>query len=350
MSDDIPERPPRISVVIPTHNGGATLSGTLKALAAQTVPAAEREVIVVDDGSTDDTAAIAEAGGARVIRLVPNHGVAIARNRGIAAARASVLAFTDDDCLPAPDWLERVLDAFADPAVDGIGGRVVPSADTSLVLRYLAVKNPLTPLFAELLESHALLYRLRLYLRGLSGPPAEGDSGAGLFAVVGANMALRAELLDSIGGFDPNYHFGGEEEELCRRAHQRPGGARLVYWPAALVRHVFRPELRDTLRRARAYGVGNARSAAKHDQVRLIVFPFPVAIATLAAAGLARRSTRLVVAAALLPMALYYGWPLRALRHRSAEPLAYAYIQLAQEVATMAGEARGLRERTRPPR
>jgi glycosyltransferase involved in cell wall biosynthesis len=336
---------PRVSVVIPTHNGGATLAGTLTALAEQTLPAADYEVIVVDDGSTDDTAAIAEAGGARLVRLVPNHGVAVARNRGIDAARAPVLAFTDDDCLPAPDWLEQVLAAFEDPAVDGIGGRVVPSDDRALVLRYLAVKNPLTPLFAELLVSHALLYRLRLYLRGLSGPSPEAGPGAELFAVVGANMALRAELLESIGGFDDNYHFGGEEEELCRRAHQRPGGTRLVYWPSALVRHVFRPELRDTLRRARAYGVGNARSAAKHDDVRLIVYPFPVAVALLLAAGLGLRRAPLVAAALAAPAALYYGWPLRALRERRAEPLGYAYIQLAQEVATMAGEVRGLRER-----
>jgi glycosyltransferase involved in cell wall biosynthesis len=338
---------PRVSVVIPTHNGGATLSRTLEALAAQTLPALEYEVIVVDDGSHDDTAAIAERAGVRVVRLIPNHGVAIARNRGIEQARATVLAFTDDDCLPAPDWLERVLEAFADPTVDGIGGRVVPSADSSLVLRYIAVKNPLTPLFAELLVSNALRYRLGLYIRGLSGPPVEGDAGAGLFAVVGANMALRAELLSSIGGFDPEYHFGGEEEELCRRAHQRPGGARLVYWPSALVRHIFRPDLRDTLRRARAYGVGNARSAAKHAEVRMILFPFPVGIATLVLAGVATRRARLLAAAAALPAVLYYGWPLRALRERRAEPLAYAYIQLAQEVATMTGELQGLRERGR---
>jgi glycosyltransferase involved in cell wall biosynthesis len=119
-----------ISVVIPAWNAAATLAETLASVAAQTLPA--DEVIVVDDGSTDATAAIAEAAGALVLRR-PNRGTAAATNTGIAASRGDLVAFLDADDLWAHDKLAAQAAALAaDPALDGVFGHVSCFADAGM--------------------------------------------------------------------------------------------------------------------------------------------------------------------------------------------------------------------------
>lgn len=334
----------RITVIVCTYNGADALPSTLAALEAQTLDRDSYEILVVDDGSSDGSSSVAQRLGARVVRQEPNGGIAAARNAGIGAAETPLVAFTDDDCEPEPDWLAEIAAAFDDPTVDGASGCVEVVPGDGIVLSYLCANNPLRPLPADLLVSSRLLYRLWLYLRGLAQPGQRAfAAGSELYSLVGANMAFRTDFLRQLGGFDPAFRFGGEEEELCRRAHSRPGSARFVYRPGALVHHSFEEDLGDTLRRARAYGRGNARQSAKHPGVRLILYPAPVAVALGATAALTSRSSRIALATALLPLASYFGWSVAALRHRAPRFLVFPYLQLAQEAATMAGELEGMR-------
>jgi glycosyltransferase involved in cell wall biosynthesis len=98
-----------VSVVVPTCEGAETLRTTVEALRGQTVPDDRYEIIVVDDASTDDSAQIAEAAGARVIRQSVNRGAGAARNAGARAARAPLVAFIDDDCTAEPHWLAELI-------------------------------------------------------------------------------------------------------------------------------------------------------------------------------------------------------------------------------------------------
>jgi glycosyltransferase involved in cell wall biosynthesis len=125
---------PRVSVVVPTRNRAHLLPGLLAALDAQTYP--EYEVVVIDDASTDETEPILrrwQGPGRRVIRQEQAQGSYVARNRGWREARGELVAFTDDDCLPEPEWiagLMRVLtttDAVAAQGITLVGpGRVTP--------------------------------------------------------------------------------------------------------------------------------------------------------------------------------------------------------------------------------
>jgi hypothetical protein len=119
-----------------------------------------------------------------------------------------------------------------------------------------------------------------------------------------------------------------------------------VYAQAAVVRHHFRPGIKDALRRARAYGRGNARQAATVPGLWPIVYPFPLLTAAALASALLTRP-RLAAVALALPWALYPGWVADGARRRDPAALLFAYLQVAQETATMVGEVEYLIKATR---
>jgi cellulose synthase/poly-beta-1,6-N-acetylglucosamine synthase-like glycosyltransferase len=146
---------PEVSVIVPAHNAEATLGRTLDALRGQR-GGVDFEVIVVDDGSTDRTGAIAEDAGVRVLRTGTARGAASARNAGVGEARGSLLAFTDADCQPADDWLS--CGAKAARHADLVQGSVLPDpgAEATMFDRTLRIEHE-TGLFetANLLVSRS---------------------------------------------------------------------------------------------------------------------------------------------------------------------------------------------------
>jgi cellulose synthase/poly-beta-1,6-N-acetylglucosamine synthase-like glycosyltransferase len=335
---------PQISVVIITYNGASRIDRTLSQLRCQTVGPDAFDVLVVDDGSTDETAALAAAWGARVIRLPENRGAGSARNAGLDAVSTPLVAFIDDDCLPVPSWLENLLGPFSDLDVDGVGGRIVPSGRPGLILSFITDNNPWAPLSANLLRSGNPLYRLVLYLLKVLRAHRE-PQGDALFAVAGGNMAFRVDGLRDLGGFNPSLRVA-EETDLCLRLHRRTRGARLVYRPQAEVSHRFETSLIGVLRRAHRYGQGTAKMAASHDAINLIVYPFPVAVALAIAASFSSRRLRTFrLLSPAVPLLTYFGWFRLAITRRRPSTLAYPYLQMATELATMAGEVQILTQR-----
>ena len=118
---------PRISVVVCSYNGESTIGRCLEELGRLDYP--DYEVIVVDDGSTDRTAAIAAEFDVRLIRT-ENRGLSAARNTGIEAATGEIVAFTDDDAWPDRDWLRYLAHAFSSTDHAGIGGPNLAPATT----------------------------------------------------------------------------------------------------------------------------------------------------------------------------------------------------------------------------
>jgi glycosyltransferase involved in cell wall biosynthesis len=216
-----------ISVVVPAWNAAAVLPWLLGAMQAQTI---EHELVVVDAGSTDDTAAVAEAAGAHVV-TAPQRNRSLARNLGVAAARGEVLAFTDADCVPAPGWAEalaRCLDSS--PLASGrVRIETTPRPNGS--------------------ERFDLLWRY----------PQEQYAAAGLGT--GPNLGIRREAFDAVGGCDPRHHYG-EDTDLCLRAGD--AGFGLVWCPAAEVSHPAVTELRAVARRGFEQGASARRLARAH--------------------------------------------------------------------------------------
>lgn len=196
------------SVIIPARNDAARLRECLSALAPSLEEGGPGEVILVNDGSTDDTARVAAEWGARVVSL-PGLGPAAARNRGAGVARGELLLFLDADCVPAPGYLEALLAPFRDPQVAGARGGY-STLQRSPLARFVQLE--MEEKQARLAASH----RVALL-----------DT---------ACAAYRRSVFLEEGGFDERYPATSvEDAELSFRLAQR--GRRLVYAPGALVRH-----------------------------------------------------------------------------------------------------------------
>lgn len=127
-----------VSIIIPTFNGASRIANCLDALAQQTV-GRDAEILVVDDGSADGTAqVVVRYPGVRLIQQ-SNAGPATARNRGALEAQGTIILFTDDDCVPMPDWLAAMTAPFQDPNVVGVKG-VYRTRQTSLAARFVQIE------------------------------------------------------------------------------------------------------------------------------------------------------------------------------------------------------------------
>ncbi len=201
---------PRVSVVIPTCRRPDLLARCLAALAAQSLPSDQFEAIVVDDAASEETRRQVEAWSAGEERPATRYrttagarGPAAARNLGWRTARGEIVAFTDDDCIPAPDWLESGLAAMADDTI-AASGRIV---------------MPLPPCPTDYERDAAGLARSEF---------------------VTANCFCRRSALAMAGGFDERFRAAWREDsDLQFRLLDR--GARIVAAPAAVVAHPARP-------------------------------------------------------------------------------------------------------------
>jgi len=238
---------PALSIVVPTRNRAGKLDALLRALAALEVPAGGLEAFVVDNGSTDETPQVLAWWAPRFpfpLRPLaePRPGVSRARNAGVAAASAPIVAFLDDDCLPEPDWAAAILAAFAaDARLAAVGGRV-------------ELKSP------EDAPIGLRLGRERERMTGMWG-------AFGL--LIGANAAYRRDVLAAAGGFDARLGPGtgipaAEDSDLIWRVFLT--GRPLVYEPGVLVRHDHgrKPGAGEALRIRRNYVVGRGAFYAKH--------------------------------------------------------------------------------------
>lgn len=199
-----------ISVVIPTYRRPELLDRCLAALFSQTMNRSHYEIVVVDDGPSEETRHVARRWSTRSgprVRYLPNegrHGPAAARNTGWQAGYGEIIAFTDDDCIPARDWLAIGSAPFEDSTVDGVSGRIV-------------VPIPNVPTDYE----HTVA--------GLEHGP---------FAT--ANCLYRRTALASVGGFDERFTVAWREDTDLEFA-LRHQGCRLILRSAAIVVHPVRP-------------------------------------------------------------------------------------------------------------
>ena len=238
------EKSPRVSVVVCAYNAERTMDACLTSLRTLNYP--DYEVIVVNDGSTDATLAITERhkqtygahpeGPELVIVSQENKGLSVARNVGAAAATGELVAYTDSDCVPDPDWLAFLVYKFVRSGFVAVGGPNFPPPEPSLVPAAVAV-SPGGP-------THVLL----------NDEVAEH--------IPGCNMAFTKKALEDIGGFEPIFAAAGDDVDLCWRLQNR--NYAIGFSPAATVWHYRRNTVQAYLKQQMGYGKAEALLYFKH--------------------------------------------------------------------------------------
>jgi glycosyltransferase involved in cell wall biosynthesis len=234
----LPHRPlpsyPFVSIIVCSYNGAKTLAECLESLGRLDYP--NYEVILVDDGSTDNTREIAARFPAVRYVYQTNHGLSHARNHGAAIAKGEIFAYTDSDCMADPDWLYYLLSTLLGGSYAGVGGPNVSPPAQSWVQACVAAA-PGGP-------SHVLL----------TDTVAEH--------IPGCNMAWYRWAFENVGGFDPEYHKAGDDVDFCWRVQQ--AGHAIAFSPTAVVWHHRRFTLRAFRKQQEGYGEAESLLRFKH--------------------------------------------------------------------------------------
>ena len=214
---------PFVSVVIPVYNGVKNIDYCLQALLKLEYPPEKREIIIVDNNSTDNTPELISH---YPVQLASEHEIQTsyaARNRGIQLARGEIVAFADSDCMPDPSWLKCIAQAFIDPQIAGVAGKVIPCPPTNLVEEFLVALDPL---------------RFQILGKRIS--------------MCTANVAYRREILIQLGGFRSRLPTGGDID-LGWRVQDLPGW-RVRYADDVIVYHKNRSNVSELCKLYRRYG------------------------------------------------------------------------------------------------
>ncbi|MBN1592012.1 MAG: glycosyltransferase [Candidatus Coatesbacteria bacterium] len=237
---------PPVSIIIPVRNGESTISQCVEALLSLDYPKRLRQIIVVDNNSTDNTPDIMQQYEGIDYVFEPTPGAYQARNTGAKFAEHDLLAFTDADCIPHSDWLSRLVQPHVSPQpptancqlpTDIIGGKVIAAPASNQVEKYI--------------DHRKVLDQEKMFQSGEFSLPF----------FVTANCLVRRDIFEELGGFDTYYKIAGDAD-LCWRAQQ--AGFDLTYCPEAVVVHKHRSNLLGLYSQSFEYGFGRASLFKKH--------------------------------------------------------------------------------------
>lgn len=241
LREDIPSQSfiPGVSIIIPVRNRPQDLDRCLKSLAEVDYPRECLEVIVVDDGSGDNTPEVARHYPVILMRNSVQQGASFSRNRGAEQARGELLCFLDSDCTVEPGWLRELVYAFEDSRVSAGGGEVLSQLSHTRLDRYEQVKSSLHMGFQA----------------------CDSENGNPFFYLPSCNFAVRRDAFKGIGGFKEEMTVG-EDVDLCWRLIDR--GGVIAYRPRAKVFHRHRNRVTAFSRRRFQYGTSEPLLQSGH--------------------------------------------------------------------------------------
>jgi GT2 family glycosyltransferase len=218
---------PHISVVVCSYNGARTIRDTLESLAVLDYPI--YDVIIVDDGSTDETAAIASEFDFELIRT-ENRGLSNARNTGMQRAQGEIIAYVDDDTFADQHWLRYLAQMYLNSDFAAVGGQSPAPPGGSLIADCVA-NAPGRPVHVLLTDQEAE-------------------------HIPGCNMSFRRSKLLEIGGFDPRYRTAGDDVDVCWRILEQ--GWKIGFQASAVNWHHCRDSIKHYWNQQKGYGRAEA--------------------------------------------------------------------------------------------
>lgn len=226
---------PKISVIVCTYCGSATLRGCLESLEKLRYP--DYEVVVVNDGSDPEVTAIAEKFPEFILKNIDHGGLSNARNLGAQIASGEIFAYTDDDCVAPPDWLSWLAFAYEqNPEFFCLGGPNIPPPPQNFEQACVAASpgGPAHVLLTDQIAEH----------------------------VPGCNLTVRREAFEAIGGFNPVFWTAGDDVDFCWRLED--AGFVIGFHSAAFVWHHRRFSFNAYLKQQSGYGKAEAMLIPLH--------------------------------------------------------------------------------------
>lgn len=224
----------KISVVLAAYNSDKTISATIEALLAQSWQGDSLEIIVVDDGSTDQTANVTKNYPIKYLHQ-ENKGPAAARNYGWKSARGEIICFTDSDCVPEKEWVSKIIKEYTSDDIAGVGGSYDIVNSDNLLARCV---------HEEIIQRHMKSPRQVNYLGGF-------------------NVSYRRSVLEEVCGFDESYtEASGEDNELAYKIAKR--GYNLIFNKDIKVGHFHPTKLSAYLRRQMKHGFWRVKLYRDH--------------------------------------------------------------------------------------
>ena len=294
---------PFVSVIVGARNSEGTIGPCLESLLAQDYPKDRYEMLIVDNDSTDDTAARIKAHPVTYVFEDRGHSAAWARNRGLCLARGEIIAFTDADCVAALDWLRLGVAAFASPAIGCVAGEIVAYPPVTIAERYAESRQALS-------QRYALTESFKPYAQT-------------------ASAFYRGEALRRIGPFDTSLVIV-EDADLGWRM-QEALGLTVVFCPEAVVHHKHRATVRELLRQRMGYGFSAVQIYRKY---RAAMGPWTLRHTAWDALALARKIARCATASVRGAIEGMRG-------RRDWDPALFAALDVASHVAYKVGRLKG---------
>ena len=231
-----------VSAIVCTYNRRKIFDECFESLLNQSYPKDKYEIVIIDssDDITDELVKSyqekAKRYGIRLKYLYQKpKGLAAARNFGIENAEGEIICFTDDDCVADRFWVEKLVEGFDNERVGGVGGKILIYNQEGLIN----------------------------YLPGIDQYSLINDWSC----IAGANMAYRRDVLEQIGGFDPLFKFGAEDNDVAVRVKLR--GYTLKYREGAVIYFRHRSNLRELIRQQYGYGIGFSRLSKKYPNLQM---------------------------------------------------------------------------------
>lgn len=226
----------KVVAAIPCYNGATTIVACIRSLKSQTRQ--PDRVLVLDDGSTDNSAELASEAGAEVLSPGENVGLSAARNLLWQGTDADVIVFLDADTVAKPDLIERLLRRYDSDGVGGVGGQAVEARIENIY---------------DLWRKHTAAQTL--------GDEVSEDSPM----LLGLCCSYRRSALEKVSGFDPFFRSNGEDHDIGIRL--RKAGFRLVYEPAAVVEHYKTDTFKSLMRMLYRYELFTQLAKLRNDEL-----------------------------------------------------------------------------------
>ncbi len=242
---------PFMSIIIPTYNREDMIGNCLDSIKNVDYPKEKMEVIVVDDGSVDNTLKIISKYDIKKIKQ--NHaGPAVARNNGIKNSKGSIIVFTDDDCVVPKNWLKDLAKYFRDKTIVAVGGSIEPIGE-SLAVKYEQYRRYL--LYGKLGSN--------VFSKGFSYLPT-------------CNLAVRKTIIKEIGFFDKSFkHAAAEDVDFCYRIYKT--GKIMFYDPRIAIKHYHKQAWMKILKRRFIHSKATLRFYDKYGFNKKLILNYGIA-------------------------------------------------------------------------